>query len=334
MDTTTTSPSPAASLSFSASSTGYVSKSEIARSTDRISRFVEGSRRRPAAASGTAFTQTAIFMRARLYLAVVVGALVLGATCAAAQAGVPPLVFPVVGAVSYHNDFGEPRGALPHQGNDLLGTKRAPVVAVESGTVSYWTTSPSAGCMLYLYGDSGTMYEYIHLNNDLTAANDNKGKCVEGTAYSVPDKARVEAGQQIGYLGDSGDANGIHPHLHFEVHPNGKKAVSPFRYLNKAARLLAPAPPAGKGFTLRLTGTVVSADSAELTMAVETIAAWPSHVKQTKVNRLLTVELPADATQSFVPGERVGVWTLPAPGTVEALSGAPGALSADRVLLL
>ena len=27
--------------------------------------------------------------------------------------------------------------------------------------------------MLYLYGRSGTMYLYIHLNNDLTARNDN-----------------------------------------------------------------------------------------------------------------------------------------------------------------
>ena len=41
-----------------------------------------------------------------------------------------------------------------------------------------------AGCMLYLYGDSGTTYEYIHLNNDLGTANDNKGKCVPGMSYA------------------------------------------------------------------------------------------------------------------------------------------------------
>ena len=79
----------------------------------------------------------------------------------------PKLLFPVVGSVDYHDDFGEPRGKLPHQGNDLVAAKRAPAVAVESGTVEYWTTSQSAGCMLYLYGDSGTMYEYIHLNLSL-----------------------------------------------------------------------------------------------------------------------------------------------------------------------
>ena len=37
--------------------------------------------------------------------------------------------------------------------------------------------------MLYLYGDSGTTYLYIHLNNDVTAGNDNRGKCVAGGSY-------------------------------------------------------------------------------------------------------------------------------------------------------
>src|SRR5439155_25994430 len=133
---------------------------------------------------------------------------------------VPVLIFPVAGPTTYIDDFGQARAGGPHQGNDLLATKKTPVVAVEPGKVKFWTTSASAGCMLYLYGVSGTMYEYIHLNNDLTMRNDNKGKCVQGIAYAVPDGTPVAAGQVIGYLGDSGDANGIHSHLHCEVHPN------------------------------------------------------------------------------------------------------------------
>src|SRR3954470_24317846 len=218
----------------------------------------------------------------------------LALVCAAASTAksvVPQLLFPVVGAVTYTNDFGDPRAGGTHQGNDLLGTKRAPVVAVEDGTVKFWTTSANAGCMLYLHGDSGTTYQYIHLNNDLTAGNDNKGKCVAGVSYApgLVDGQHVEAGQSIGYLGDSGDANGIHPHLHFEVHPKGGKAVTPFPYLQKAAQLLVPAPPAGSPFTLKLTGTIAEVTTADLTVDVDTLAAWPSHVKQTKVDRLLTL---------------------------------------------
>jgi hypothetical protein len=269
-------------------------------------------------------------MRARLYLALLGGALVAVATCGAAAPAkpIPKFLFPVVGATQYYDDFGEPRGGLKHQGIDMLAAKRAPAVAVEDGRVEYWTISKSAGCMLYLYGASGTMYEYIHLNNDVTAKNDNKGKCSEGTAYAVPDGATVVAGQQIGYVGDSGDANGIHPHLHFEVHPNGNSAIDPFRYLQRAPHLLAPAPPSGRMFTLKLTGTVASTTAASLTLTVDTVASWPSHVRQSKL--ALAVSLSLAGGETFSPGERIVAWTEPALATVPALTGAPGALTLDR----
>ena len=216
----------------------------------------------------------------------------------------PPLLFPVVGAVALHDDFGQPRGGGPHQGNDLLADKRAPAVAVEAGTVEYWTTSASAGCMLYLYGDSGTMYEYIHLNNDLTAANDNKGKCVAGRLVRrCRDGAHVDAGQLIGYVGDSGDANGIHPHLHFEVHPNGGKAVDPFPYLKKAAHLLVSAPPAGSPFTLKLTGTSSLRHVTELTVSRHVARRVAIAPEAAKMNRVLSLTLPAadSGTATFTP---------------------------------
>jgi hypothetical protein len=270
-------------------------------------------------------------MRARLYLAVVLMALVCVAT-SAAKSGVPALLFPVVGTVTYEDDFGQVRAGGRHQGNDLIAAKRAPAVAVEEGTVSYWTTSASAGCMLYLHGASGTMYEYIHLNNDLTARNDNKGMCVQGVSYAVPDGASVEAGETIGYVGDSGDANGIHAHLHFEVHPHGGKATDPFPFLKKATHLLVAAPPTGKVFTLKLTGTVVALSKTELTLNVASLMSWPSHLKQSKLALPLTIAVPPDASVTGV-GEKVVVWTTPVLGTVDALSGVPDALSADRIQL-
>ncbi|HEX7526184.1 MAG TPA: M23 family metallopeptidase [Gaiellaceae bacterium] len=258
---------------------------------------------------------------------------------------VPTLIFPVAGAVTYVDDFGQARAGGLHQGNDLLGVKKTPVVAVESGKIEFWTTSVNAGCMLYLYGDGGTMYEYIHLNNDVTMKNDNRGKCVAGTSYAkgLKDGARVQAGDVIGYLGDSGDANGLASHLHFEVHPNGGTAVSPYPYLQSAQHLLFFAK-IGTPFTLALTGNVVSTTDATLTVQVSLLQAFPMNVKLKALATPLTLTVPLTTViqQKSVPsprllsaceGEPVVVWTQPAAATLKAMLGADGALSAALVQL-
>jgi len=199
--------------------------------------------------------------------------------------------------------------------------------------------------MLYLYGDSGTMYEYIHLNNDLTMRNDNRGKCVPGVAYAkvLRNGSHVLAGQMIGYLGDSGDANGIASHLHFEVHPNGGAAVSPYPYLQSAQRLLFFAE-VGAPFTLALTGKVVSASDTALTVQVSLLRGFPMNLKLKNLAAPLTINVPSSAViqQKSVAsprlltayeGEPVVVWTQPAPATMKAMLGADGALDAALVQL-
>jgi hypothetical protein len=262
--------------------------------------------------------------------------------------GAPPiLIFPVAGPTTYIDDFGQPRAGGPHQGNDLMAAKKTPVVAVEPGKIKFWTTSASAGCMLYLYGSSGTTYLYIHLNNDLTMKNDNRGKCVPGVAYArgLKDGARVQAGQMLGYVGDSGDANGIASHLHFEVHPGGGAAVSPFPYLQTAQHLLFFAK-VGTPFTVALTGTVVSATDTTLTLQVSLLQAFPMNVTLKKLTRQVTLTVPATAVIEQTPpappdtrllsayaGEPVVIWTLPALATTKAMLGADGALTAALVQL-
>jgi hypothetical protein len=55
------------------------------------------------------------------------------------------------------------------------------------------------------------------------------------------------------------------------------------------------------------------------------------------VNRTVALSIPADADvapgtlDAALPGAKVAVWTEPAPGTLPALSGAPGALSAAQI---
>ncbi len=187
-------------------------------------------------------------------------------TSSTASADTPKrILFPIVGPATYTNDFGDPRGSRSHEGNDMMAPRRSPVVAVEAGKIRIHNGSSSAGCMLYLYGKSGTTYLYIHLNNDLGKGNDNRGGCKTGVSYApgLRDGEQVRAGELIGFVGDSGDANGVGTHLHFELHPGNGGAVSPYSWLRKATKLLFATPKDGSGRELQqrsaitLTGTVV-----------------------------------------------------------------------------
>ena len=266
------------------------------------------------------------------------------------RTGVPdPLVFPVVGEVSYENDFGDPRPQGRHEGDDILAERRAPVVAVEAGTVKFWTTSAAAGCMLYLYGDSGTTYLYIHLNNDVTDDDDNRGACEPGVSYAagLADGDEVAAGELVGYVGNSGDANGLHPHLHFEVHPHDGKAVSPYRHLKHAEPLLyAVAPPeAGEEPpTLALYGSVESVVGDRLALSLTRVRC--SDGSSMDVEREVVVGIPPGTVvqrttgagrrdvsrASPAAGEDVVVWTQPLPETLPAQLGEPGEIPAATVL--
>ena len=282
-------------------------------------------------------------------------ALGLTAVAAAAPAGKVPkqIVFPLVGPAQYFaGDFGAPRPQGPHEGNDIMSVRHAPAVAAEAGKVEFETGSGRAGCMLRLHGKSGTDYVYIHLNNDLGPTNDNKGDCVQGVAFAkgLKDGAKVSAGQLVGYVGDSGDADGLQPHLHFEIHPNGGAAVDPYSTLQAAQRLLFYAA-AGATFTLQLNGTVVGNDKdpSKLRLRTDSVRWWPNGLKVDGVNRTLTIDgrmaaiesestrVPKGATTAAgtaKKGQHVSIYTLPAPTTRDAQLGKPGQLVASRIVLL
>lgn len=297
--------------------------------------------------------------RGALFL-LILGALGAGAASASTRHADPPakrhaagaIVFPIVGASEYGDNYGDARANGAHAGIDIMTTWRSAAVAAESGTIKFWTTSARAGCMLYLYGTGGTTYLYIHLNNDLTPRRDNRGSCVPGVAYAdgLKDGARVQAGQLIAYNGDSGDAEGTY-HLHFEVHPDDGADVSPFPFLNAATRLLFPAPAKpGRKLVLGLRGTPISAGGGVLEVSVTAVRVWPG-VRWTSIApRSLELTVPdlADidpkvAAQILSPTRRalasrkglaLTVFTAPVAATQEVMRGDAGALVVDRVRLL
>ena len=115
---------------------------------------------------------------------------------------------PVPGS-SFSDSWGAARsGGRGHQGVDMMAGYGTPIYAAVSGTVSH-STSGLGGNQLYLRGNDGNTYFHAHLQSYVGGA------------------GPVNAGDQIGTVGDTGNARGT-PHLHFEIHPGGGSAVNPY----------------------------------------------------------------------------------------------------------
>lgn len=151
------------------------------------------------------------------------------ATAAAPQIELYPLVSPVDGPHSFTDDFGAPRseGRL-HQGNDLFADKMTPVVAAADGTILRISRGERAGRYIVLKHRDGWLSYYLHLNNDTPGTDD--GLYDESPA-GITKGATVEAGDLLGYVGDSGNAEETPAHLHFELHSPQGEPVNPYPHL-------------------------------------------------------------------------------------------------------
>lgn len=143
-----------------------------------------------------------------------------------------PIVFPVAGNCSFTDTFGASRGGgtRTHEGIDIIANKMTPVLATVDGGIDWLNngeqTSTANGLPYYnlmLRGDDGNDYFYIHLNNDTPGTDDGMGGPGNAYAAGIANGVRVIAGQHIGYVGDSGNAENTVSHLHFEMHQGGYK---------------------------------------------------------------------------------------------------------------
>jgi murein DD-endopeptidase MepM/ murein hydrolase activator NlpD len=126
---------------------------------------------------------------------------------------------PVAAPHSFIDSWGFPRsGGRTHEGTDLMAAMGAPLVAITTGTVTEPPVGALAGNWLILSGDDGNNYYYMHNQKNLVT------------------HGRVRAGQQIATLGDTGNAKGGSPHLHFEYHPGRGGPVNPYPLLMQVCR--------------------------------------------------------------------------------------------------
>ena len=147
----------------------------------------------------------------------------------------PPfeLVFPQeVDKTDFHNDWGDRRsGGRRHTGTDLMAAeKMVEVYAIADGTIEKIEESRRPGRYVIIEHDAGWSSVYIHLNDDNIGTDDGDAPWYLTLAPGIEVGADVEAGQLIGWAGDSGNAEWSAPHTHFELHYKGR-AVNPYHHL-------------------------------------------------------------------------------------------------------
>lgn len=114
-----------------------------------------------------------------------------------------------------------------------MAPKMTAVYAAADGVVTTIGTSRRAGRYLIVEHTGGWDTYYIHLNNDTLGTDDGDAPWTLTVASGIEEGATVQAGQVLGWSGDSGNAEGTGPHTHFELLVNGR-SVNPYPYLKEA----------------------------------------------------------------------------------------------------
>jgi murein DD-endopeptidase MepM/ murein hydrolase activator NlpD len=134
--------------------------------------------------------------------------------------------FPVAGLAHYSDDWLNARFTpVPHlhKGLDIFADFGTPVRSPDRGVLTF-SDSPSGGIGAYVRGESGDVYYFAHLAE---------------RAEGLRPGQRVDIGTVIGYVGDTGNAQGGTPHLHFEIRRPGHIPPKPSvdQWLDEAIEL-------------------------------------------------------------------------------------------------
>jgi hypothetical protein len=145
------------------------------------------------------------------------------------------IYFPTEHDVSFYDNFGDPRYGHTHEGVDIMGEQMMELYAAVDGEVSYLVDPEASwGYAVTIKDSDGYTYHYIHMNNDTPGTDDGKGGIEHAYASGIKRGAKVTRGQLVGWMGDSGNAENVAHHLHFEIRKPDDIPINPYASLQNA----------------------------------------------------------------------------------------------------
>ena len=103
-----------------------------------------------------------------------------------------------------------------HEGIDIFAPRGTPIQATTQGIVSKVGDNTLGGKVVVIVGPGGAGHYYAHLED----------------YADISPNDWVNTGDIIGYVGDSGNAKGTPPHVHYGIYIDGS-AVNPYPLLQK-----------------------------------------------------------------------------------------------------
>jgi murein DD-endopeptidase MepM/ murein hydrolase activator NlpD len=217
------------------------------------------------------------------------------------------LPFPVAGhsMSDVGSVFGDARdgGQRSHHGIDIFAPRGTPVIAAVSGTVSRASETPRGGRVVWLRADSrrARLY-YAHLDTQLVSSG-----------------MRVQEGDTLGLVGNTGNARTTPPHLHFGIYSRGPVDPVPF-----VRPVIASLPPPSRDSVLVGRWIRTSARETTLRQRPDSESSEVARLPRSTAMRVigaadewLRVSMP-DGTFGFLPADAAEEATAPLRRTVVA----------------
>jgi len=119
-----------------------------------------------------------------------------------------------------------------------MGPKMTPLYSAVDGRVrSIIIPEASYGYAITIEDADGYTYRYLHINNDTPGTDDGLGGLERAYAPGIERGTTVVKGQLIGWMGDSGNAESVGSHLHFEIRRPDHSAINPYPSLMAAKNI-------------------------------------------------------------------------------------------------